>query len=154
MTDQSTPPRPPRGGAPLGHLAELDPVSSAAVLYLRLWCEGQKAHIARDFDLALGADHGAGSFAAFCDLCRLCLDYGRRPLRRHHLSCACFGSDEACFAQLITSAGEGAREDALMLGMLLVRPDIAPMLVAQAASVGLALQRMMLRQRRNTCTLH
>ncbi|WP_245706594.1 hypothetical protein [Ruegeria marina] len=59
---------------------------------------------------------------------------------RHDLGCACVGADEACFAHLIASAATGAHEDALMLAALIVRPDLAPALVALSEQFGLALQ--------------
>lgn len=74
-------------------------------------------------------------------ICGLCASYGRRPLMRHGLGCACLGADEACFAHMVAAAATGAREDALMLAALIVRPDLAPALVALSEQLGLALNR-------------
>jgi hypothetical protein len=49
----------------------------------------------------------------------------------------------------IASAVEGPREDALLMAMLLVRPDVAPVLAAMASQFGLALCRMQLRAPRD-----
>ena len=75
-------------------------------------------------------------------LCSLCAAYGRRPLIRHGLKCACLGADENCFAQMIAAASEGAREDAMMLASLIVRPDFAPALASLSEELGLTLRRM------------
>lgn len=144
MTDQSRPPMPPRGGAPVGFLTELTPVEVAAVLYLRLWSEGDagRAQMQADFHLALGSDRGNRQQAAFCELCELCVAHGRRPLMRHHLACKCLGADESCFANFVASAAEGSREDAILIATLIVRADVAFGLVDLAQQVGLAFRRM------------
>lgn len=137
---------PPRGGAPVGMLAELPAVEVGAVLYLRLWCDGQDSQrrIRADFAATLGAGAGDTAWRCFEDLCSLCVRHGRRPLMRHHLGCKCLGADEACFANFIAAAGEGQREDAMLLASLIVRPDMAPCLVGLAERFGLTLRRMAL----------
>jgi hypothetical protein len=60
---------------------------------------------------------------------------------RHHVGCRCLGADEACLAQLIGSAAEGAREDAMMIACLLVRADAAPIVADIAQMAALHLQR-------------
>lgn len=139
------PPAAPRGGAPVAHLADLDPVAAAAVLQLRAWGDGDGAAILRDFLRALGPGAGGRAAADLDQLCGLIARHGRRPLMRHGRSCRCVGADEACFATFVATAAEGAREDALLVAMLLVRPDFAPCLVGLAQQVGLALRRMALR---------
>ena len=59
---------------------------------------------------------------------------------RHGGGCPCLGADEAAFAQLVQTATEGEREDALMLACCMVRPDLAPSLVHLAQMAGLALR--------------
>lgn len=144
MTDQSNPPSPPRGGASVGFMTELNPVEAAAVLYLRLWSEGDagRARMRADFRMALGSDGGHRQHAAFCQLCELCVTHGRRPLMRHHLTCKCLGADESCFANFIASAAEGSREDAILIATLIVRADVAFGLADLAQQVGLAFRRM------------
>ena len=68
--------------------------------------------------------------------------FGRRPLLRHQIGCACVGADEACFAGLVAAASEGRHEDALMIAVLVVRPDVAPLLVGLAETLGHALRRV------------
>ena len=78
---------------------------------------------------------------------------------RHQVTCKCLGADESCFATLIGYASEGAREDAMLMAMTLVRPDMAGVLAGLAEDVGLALRRMTLKTARAarsapTMTLH
>jgi len=133
-----------RGGAPVGRLTDLAPIEAGAVMYLRLWSEGTKgrADAASDFDIALGADQGRAAMLTLDRLCSLCANHGRRPLIRHGLGCACLGADENCFAQMIAAASEGAREDAMMMASLIVRPDFAPALASLSEELGMALRRM------------
>ncbi len=133
-----------RGGATVGRLSDLGPIEAGAVMYLRLWGDGEngRAGAASDFEIALGADCGRSAMLTLDRLCSLCANYGRRPLIRHGLGCSCLGADENCFAQMIASASEGAREDAMMMASLIVRPDFAPALASLSEELGLALRRM------------
>lgn len=144
MNDMSASPRHRRGAAPVGRLDELDPVEAGAVLYLRLWCEGApaRARIERDFSDLLGPVHGPEALNSLDRLCELCARHGRRPLMRHHVTCACLGGDESCFANFIATAAEGAREDAMWIATAMIRADMAPCLVGLAETLGLALKRM------------
>ncbi|MGY9038053.1 MAG: hypothetical protein ACKVLA_09570, partial [Rhodobacterales bacterium] len=78
----------------------------------------------------------------FEQLCSLCARFGRRPLMRHSVTCKCLGADESCFANFISTATEGQREDAMLIATLLVRADMAPLVASLAADFGLALKRM------------
>ncbi|AAV94095.1 hypothetical protein KQ247_12625 [Ruegeria pomeroyi] len=121
-----------RGGAAVGHLADLPTLEASAVHCLRLWSDATEGRAA----LPEGR-----SAELLKQICGLCASYGRRPLMRHGLGCACLGADEACFAHMVAAAATGAREDALMLAALIVRPDLAPALVALSEQLGLALHR-------------
>lgn len=136
-----------RGGAPVGYLSELAPVEAGAVLYLRLWGDGDAARsrVWNDFASQLGPAQGRHALGSFETLCDLCARHGRRPLMRHHVTCKCLGADESCWATFIGYASEGAREDALQMAMTLVRPDMATLLAGLAEDFGLALRRMSLR---------
>lgn len=128
---------------PVALVNELPPVEAAAVLALRMWDDGAaaRAHLHGRLSRALG-DHAAGAAVeAMAELGRLMARHGRRPLRRHQPGCDCVDADEACFASLITAASEGRHEDALMIAVLMVRPDVAPLLVGLAGNVGHALRR-------------
>lgn len=144
MTDMTRQSSGKRGGAAVGLMTELAPVEAAAVLYLRLWCNGAAAQgqVRDDFVMLLGPDHGPAAVRSLEQLCDLCVRYGRRPLIRHHVACKCLGGDESCFANFIAAASEGEREDAMWIATMMVRADLAPCLVNLAESLGLALKRM------------
>jgi hypothetical protein len=141
-----------RGGAAVGLMRDLGPVEAAAVLCLRLWGEGAAGQAAIRAELAasLGAGPAARLGAALDGVMDLCRRHGRRALARHHPDCPCVGGDEACFARCVAAAAEGAREDALMIAVLLVRADMAPWLVGLAGDLGLGLRRLSLRAARGT----
>ncbi|OUD09741.1 hypothetical protein BVC71_07880 [Marivivens niveibacter] len=157
MSDLSNTPHTPRGGAPVGKMADLDPVEAAAVLYFRMWCDGANGadRLRMDFLSTLGIDQGEAALGAFNELCQSCTTYGRRPLMRHSLTCSCLGADESCFANLVALAGEGAREDAALIASLIVRADLALPMADLAQQVGIAFRRMMMSADLNTPpTLH
>ncbi|WP_108859165.1 hypothetical protein [Ruegeria sp. Alg231-54] len=133
-----------RGGAAVGRLSDLSPIEAGAVMYLRLWSESPEARsdAASDFEIALGLDQGRAAMMTLDRLCGLCAHRGRRPLVRHGLGCSCLGADENCFAQMIAAASEGAREDAMMMATLIVRPDFAPALASLSEEMGMVLRRM------------
>ncbi len=136
-----------RGGAAVGRLSDLSPIEAGAVVYFRLWSDGAggRADAASDFGIALGADQGRAAMLTLDRLCSLCANHSRRPLVRHGLGCRCLGADENCFAQMVAAASEGAREDAMMMASLMVRPDFAPALAALAEELGLVLRQMTIR---------
>lgn len=133
-----------RGGAPVGFLSELPSVEAASVIYLRMWCNGPNGrdNVLEDFVACLGKSYGERTLRSFEQLCKLCSEHGRRPLLRHSIDCKCLGADESCFANFVATAADGAREDAMLIATLLVRPDMAPMMASVAAEVGLAFKRM------------
>lgn len=145
---------PQRVGASVGYVTELGPVEAGAVLYLRLWNGGSKAKLQvwSHFSTALGHQQGRNALGSLGTLCDLCARYGRRPLIRHEVTCRCLGADESCFANFISYASEGAREDALLIATTIVRPDMAETLVGFAEEFGLVLRRMALRYGRNPDT--
>lgn len=137
---------PNRGAAAVGFITELDSIEAASVIYLRLWSNGADAQeqVREDFVTALGQHQGEKTMQSFDNICNLCATHGRRPLMRHSVQCKCVGADESCFANFIATATEGAREDAMLIATLLVRPDVAPLLASCAFDFGLALKRMRL----------
>ena len=136
-----------RGAAPVGFLADLGAVEAAAVRCLRSWSDGAGAWDSLIGDLArgLGPDGSARATKALETLCDLAMRHGRRPLMRRAAPCGQVGADEACFAHFVAAASEGAREDALMIALAMLRPDIAMQAVALAEEAGLALRLMTLR---------
>lgn len=133
-----------RGAVPVGYVCELGPVETGAILYLRLWFDGPDAQsqVWQDFSSSLGQQRGRQVIESFEVLCDLCVRYARRPMMRHHVTCKCVGADESCFANFVGYASEGAREDALLMAVNMVRPDVAVSLVDLAAAFGLALKCM------------
>ncbi|CUH75340.1 hypothetical protein [Tropicibacter naphthalenivorans] len=147
---------PPRGGTPVGHITELGPVEAASVVYMRLWTEdaGMRDLMQIEFVHALGAEDGARAADALSQIAGLMATYGRRPLMRHSVGCKCLGADEACFANLIGSACDGAMEDAMLMATLMVRADYAPALASLAQTLGVALRQMSQVPLSPTPTLH
>lgn len=84
----------------------------------------------------------SGSFAEFFDLVA---GHARRPLCGHAVDCPAVCSDECVLARFVALAAEGAREEAILIASLLVRPDVALYLAGYAERVGLALMREQLR---------
>jgi hypothetical protein len=64
---------------------------------------------------------------------------------RHGTGCPCLGADEAALAAFLRMAAEGEREEAMMMGMVMLRADAVPEAVALAQQAGLALRRLILR---------
>ncbi len=133
-----------RGGATVGHLQDYDAITAASIVYLRMWCNSAdtQASMAHDLIATLGVGRGRKAVEAFAELCGMCVQHGRRPLCRHALHCKCVGADEASFAHFIAAATEGDRDDAMLIAILLVRPDVAPIITSLAADFGLALKQM------------
>lgn len=123
-----------RGGAPVGHLAELPPLEAAAVRQLRLW-RPSRARRERP---------GGAEERPMNALFDLVHRHARRPLIRHCVECPHVGGDEAAFAQFVAAAAAGDREDAILLATLIFRADMAFIAVVQAEEFG----RMLLRTRR------
>ncbi len=115
-----------RGGLPVGHVDDLDPLEASVVAALRLWQ-------AEDTTAA------AGVARAMDDLLRLCQTYGRRPLLRHSAGCPCLGADEACLARLVATATAGDANDAMLIATLVVRPDVAAGMLNVARALGVEL---------------
>ncbi|PJI84413.1 hypothetical protein BC777_3471 [Yoonia maricola] len=132
------------GGGTVGLLDDCDAINAASIVYLRMWCSSPdtQASMLADLTNTLGAARGDKAVETFAQICRLCTRYGRRPLARHGLGCRCIGADEASFAQLIATATEGDRDDAMLIAILMVRPDMAPILISLATTFGLALKQM------------
>jgi hypothetical protein len=145
-----------RGGAPVGHLTDLDAIAAASVIYLRMWCDGpeHQQQVREDLSATLGHERGHKALQSFEDLCGMCARHGRRPLMRHAVQCKCIGADEACFANFIATAVDGDRDDTLLIATLLVRPDVAPIVASLATDFGIALKQMNLAAPRDMTAQH
>lgn len=132
------------GGTPIATAVELSSLQRRVVRYVRAWFESPGGANAVLTEAGQLLDPGSAWSvvsnlnAIFRTLARC----GRRPLVRHKPDCICVGTDERCFAHFIETAATGQREDALLLASLMVREDAAPLVVAHAQRLGLALMRM------------
>lgn len=131
-----------RNAAPIGHLADLPADEADLIVTLRQWCDGPSGQAAvwNSFATRLGPEKGRRALRAFEDLVTLFDTHSRRQLMRNEVCCRCVGADECVFARFVSQAAAGAREDAMLMAMLIVRPDMAPGLTALAEQVGLILR--------------
>lgn len=134
---------PAPGAAPVARVSDLPPLEQRVVLYTRLWSEGRlgQAEVWRDLidrHGPAGATRAAGHLDA---LLRELMAFGRRPMSRHAPSCPCAGGDECVLARFVALAAEGAREDAILMGALMVRADVSLLLARIAEDLGLSLMR-------------
>ena len=127
------------GGAPVARLDGLPPLERRVIRCLRLWYAGPEGEPAVRWEI--GRD-GAGELARrFGELLDLTAGSARRPMLRHDVDCPCAGADECVFARFVALAAEGAREDAVLMAALMVRPDMALPLATLAEAIGLELAR-------------
>jgi hypothetical protein len=131
------------GGAAVGHLLEMPELERQVILYLRLWCDGQRGRqeVWQDLAARQGAAEARRTLGAFEELVGLAVAHARRPLVHHRIECPCAGVDECALARMVALSAEGAREDAALIATLLIRPDMALVLAAIAAEFGLLLRR-------------
>jgi hypothetical protein len=109
---------------------------------LRLWCAGPEGRGEARRELARHGEAAADRLVADIDALLLAMASGaRRPLLGHAPECPCAGGDECVFARFVVLAAEGAREEAVLMATLLVRADLALLLVGLAEAVGLGLMR-------------
>jgi hypothetical protein len=127
----------------VGRVADLGPLEATVVCTLRLFHAGEDTRHALSTSLArhVGAERGARLMARFAELCELARCQARRPLSYRNPECRLAGTDETAFAAMVAAAAQGEREDALLIAVCMVRPDIAPVLVSLAGQVGLELLR-------------
>ena len=132
------------GATPVGILTDLEAIAAASVIYLRLWHNGAESQskVWNEFAVGLGSVQGRAALQAFDQLCALYAMHGRRPMIHHDVSCHCLGSDEACYANFITTAADGEHADAMLIATLLVQPNIAPLIASLATDFGRALKQM------------
>lgn len=147
---------PNHGAASVGTLADVDAITAAAVIYLRMWFDSpeHRQSVRDDMTMTLGASRGRQALNSFDELCSISARHGRRPMMRHAVKCKCIGADEACFANFIVVASGGEREDAMLIATLMVRPDLAAVITSLATDFGFALKQMRLAAPRDIATAH
>ncbi|MGB0960355.1 MAG: hypothetical protein ACPGVK_08915 [Halocynthiibacter sp.] len=134
------------GGYPVGHFADYSAEERQITTCLRLWKNGARAQarLTREFIRILGEPQGQMAADALDQFTVLLSEYGPRALTFHAVMCDCVGTDESLLVKLITEATKGAREDALRLSMVIIRPDMAPYAVQSARRYGVAMKRFSL----------
>jgi hypothetical protein len=131
------------GAAAVSRLSELPPLERQVIRCLRFWCSGPAGQGALGRELAqrLGPDTAERLAEGIAELLHVTASHARRPLLGHALDCPCAGGDECVFARFVSLAAEGAREEAVLMASLIVRPDLALCLAGLAEDVGLGLMR-------------
>ena len=133
-----------RGGATVGVLSDLSPIEATAVRHLRQWFSSPETRLDMRDDVSdrLGPELCEIALETFGQLCKLCVEHGRRPLMRHGLTCDCLGADENCFANMIAAAADGQVDDTMLFASLIVRPSMARELLPLASEFGHLLRQM------------
>lgn len=128
------------GAAPVSRIEVLDAQSLFLITALRKAQQGN-THAAdalwEGLALNIGVEYGQEARSTFDHLMALLSRHARRPLVTHDGSCSCVGADEAVFAQFVCLAALGEPEDAMLMGMLMLRADIVPLAVGLAQQIGL-----------------
>ena len=133
------------GATPVARIDSLTPFEAWWLRALRL-CDGSPAEIrdlTEDMTARFGPYRTDRLLSRLGDLLSLIRDHGRRTLLTHHEACGCVGADEAVLTLFFQTAAFGEREDAMMIACLFLRPDVAPLAVSLAQSVGLDLDQGM-----------
>ncbi|CAM4308631.1 hypothetical protein [Palleronia rufa] len=113
------------GGAAVASLPALDGAQALSVLMYRDWFGGAEGRrrVEAVLSEALGPDRAHGALEDWDQLLEELVRHARRPLMCHHPSCQCVGADEAVFAQTLSLAAEGEREEAMLMLSLVIRAD-------------------------------
>ncbi|MEM7753440.1 MAG: hypothetical protein AAF230_08510 [Pseudomonadota bacterium] len=127
-----------RGGASVAVLNQLEGWEATLILNLRLWCDGAdgKAHVWNDYARTFRSPDASYEMQAFETLVTTLIEYATRPLVRHEVHCACVGSDECIFLNLVRTASEGHLNDAALIATLIGGPAQAEAIAILAGQVG------------------
>lgn len=126
------------GGASVAVLSHLEGWEANLVVNLRSWCEGPEgqARVWNDYARTLGASRAREEIRTLENLVNTLADYAYRPLVRHCVHCACVGSDECIFLNLVRTASDGHLTDAALIATLLAGPTQAEVIALLAGQVG------------------
>jgi len=132
-----------RGGFPVAGFDTLSGAERVLVRAMRHWSDGPEGqdHIARLLLEVMGEARAKTCQRALNDVMGLIGRHGRRKLIRHQPHCSCVGADEAVFAHFIMLAATGEREDAMLVGSLIVEGPLLLPLTEAARQAGLYLHR-------------
>ena len=128
----------------VGLLTDLAPWEAGLILFLRSWMDGPvgQADVWNSYARSFGGTEGRTEMHRFETLLVTLCDNARRTLVRHGGGCACIGTDEAIFCNLVREAARGDLAEAAAIASLLVRACHAEAVAILAAQVGRAMQRM------------
>ena len=129
----------------MSRIDALTPFEAWWVRAIRL-CDGAPegvTQLAEDLIARFGTYRAERLLSRLGDLLGLIADHARRPLIIHHETCGCVGAEEAGRTLFCQTAAFGAGEDAMMIACLFLRPDVAPLAVSLAQSIGLDLDQGM-----------
>jgi len=132
-----------RGGFPVAAFDGLPGSEQILVMVLRQWSDGPEggARVARLLAAGMGAPAAARCRRALVEVMGILSRHGRRRLVRHRPGCSCVGADEAVFAHFVMMAATAEREDAMLVGSLMVEAPFLPALTEAARQAGLHLYR-------------
>lgn len=132
-----------RGGFPVAAFDTLPEAERLLIRALRHWSDGAEGQdeIARLLTGAMGAAQARTCLRWLNDLMGLIARHGRRKLVRHQRHCSCVGADEAVFAHFVMLAATGEREDAMLVGSLIVEGPLLMAVTEAARQAGLCLYR-------------
>lgn len=125
------------GAAPVSRVEAVDAPTLFLVSALRSFGTGHESIFWDRFADLTDIRRSDAARSAFESLMGFVTRNARRPLVTHDGACNCIGADEASFAQFVRLAAEGEPEDAMLVGMLLLRADVVPMAVGLAQQLGL-----------------
>lgn len=125
------------GAAPVSRIEAVEPQTLFFITALRTFGTPRATDFWESYATLSGVGRADTARAAFEGLMQFITRNARRPLMTHDGACNCIGADEASFAQFIRLAAEGEPEDAMLLGMLLLRADVVPVAVGLAQQLGL-----------------
>lgn len=129
------------GAAPVSRVEAVDGPTLFFITALRTFGTSRETVFWENYAALSGDGRADTARTAFENLMQFMTRNARRPLMTHDGACSCIGADEASFAQFIRLAAEGEPEDAMLLGMLLLRADVVPVAVGLAQQLGLLVGR-------------
>lgn len=125
------------GAAPVSRVEAVDASTLFLVTALRVFGTSREHEFWEAYASMSGVHQADSARSAFENLMHFVTHAARRPLMTHDGACSCIGADEASFAQFVRIAAGGEPEDAMLLGMLILRGDVVPAAVGLAQQLGL-----------------
>ena len=124
--------------------ADLGPLESEAVRYLRLWCDGPASQcvVWNEFATRLGPAAGRAALKSFEHLVCMFVHLDRCSHATRSVDCPCLSVHESLLAQLVDAASRGNREGASDAAKRMVGTGRSVALTGRAGSLAAALQDM------------